>query len=59
MHLWNPVNIWQIEFAVICIYSKGSEKGFVVVQHFLCRKIRKSVCRVPRKRVKSLIEVLT
>ena len=53
MHLWNPINIWQIEFVLIWIYSKGSENRFVVVQHFCCRKICKIVCRVPRKRVKS------
>ena len=53
MHLWNPINIWQIEFVLIWIYSKGSENRFVVVQHFWCRKICKIVCRVPRKRVKS------
>ena len=53
MHLWNPINIWQIEFVLIWIYSKGSENRFVVVQHFWCRKIFKIVCRVPRKRVKS------
>ena len=53
MHLWNPINIWQIEFVLIWIYSKGGENRFVVVQHFRCRKICKIVCRVPRKRVKS------
>ena len=53
MHLWNPINIWQIEFVLIWIYSKGSENRFVVVQHFWCRKNCKIVCRVPRKRVKS------
>ena len=53
MHLWNPINIWQIEFVLIWIYSKGSENRFVVVKHFWCRKICKIVCRVPRKRVKS------
>ena len=52
-HLWDPINIWQIEFVLIWIYSKGSENRFVVAQHFLCRKICKIVCRVPRKRVKS------
>ena len=29
-HLWNPINLLQIEFVVICIYSKGSENIFVV-----------------------------
>ena len=53
MHLWKPIDIWQIEFVLIWIYSKGSEYRFVVVQHFWCRKIYKIVCRVPRKRVKS------
>ena len=53
MHLWNPINIWQIEFVLIWIYSKGSENRFVVVQHFWCRKICEIVCRVSRKRVKS------
>ena len=53
MLLWNPINIWQIEFVLIWIYSKGSENRFVVIQHFWCRKICKIVCRVPRKRVKS------
>ena len=53
MHLWNPINIWQIEFVLIRIYSKRSENRFVVVQHLWCRKICKIVCRVPRKRVKS------
>ena len=53
VHLWNPINIWQIEFVFMCIYSKGSEDRFVVVQHFWCRKTCKIVCRVPRKRVKS------
>ena len=53
MHLWNPINIWQIKFVLIWIYSKGSENRLVVVQHFWCRKICKIVCRVPRKRVKS------
>ena len=53
MHLLNPINIWQIEFVLIWIYSKGNENRFVVVQHFWCRKICKIVCRVPRKRVKS------
>ena len=50
MHLWN---IWQFEFVLIRIYSKGSENRFVVVQHFWCRKICKIVWRVPRKRVMS------
>ena len=53
MHLWTLINIWQIEFVLIWIYFKGSENRFVVVQHFWCRKICKTVCRVPRKRVKS------
>ena len=53
MHLWNPINIWQIEFVLIWIYSKGSVNRFVVVQHFRCRNICKIVCRVPGKRVKS------
>ena len=53
VHLRNPINIWQIQFVVIWIYSKGSENRFVVVQHFWWRKICKIVCRVPRKRVKS------
>ena len=53
MHLWNPTNIWQMEFVLIWICSKGSENRFVVVQHFWCRKICKIVCRVPGKRVKS------
>ena len=53
MHLWNPINIWQIEFVLIQIYSKGSENRFVVVQHFWCRQICKIVCRVHGKRVKS------
>ena len=53
MHLWNLINILQIEFVLIWIYSKGSENRFVVVQHFWCRKICKIVCRAPRKRVKS------
>ena len=38
LYLWTPINIWQIEFVIICIYSKGSEDRFVVVQHFWCRK---------------------
>ena len=42
-------NIWQIEFVVICIYSKGCENRFVI----LMQKICKIVWRVPRKRVKS------
>ena len=53
MHLWNPINMWKIEFILIWIYSKGSENRSVVVQHFWCRKICKIVCRVPKKRVKS------
>ena len=53
MHLWNPINIWQIEFVLIWIYSKGSENRFVVVQYFWYRKICKILCRVPRQRVKS------
>ena len=53
VHLWNPINKWQIKFVVIWIYSKGSDNRFVVVLRFWCRKTCKIVCRVPRKRVKS------
>ena len=53
MHLLNPINIWQIEFVLIWIYSKESENRFLVVQHFWCSKICRIVCRVHRKRVKS------
>ena len=53
MYLWNPINIWQIEFVLIWIFSKGSENRFVVVHYFWCRKISTIVCRVPRKRVQS------
>ena len=53
MHLRNPINVRQIELLVICLYSKGSEDRFVVVQHFSCRKICQSVCRIPRKKMES------
>ena len=53
MHIWIQINIWQIEFVLIWIYSIGSENRCMVVQHFWSRKICKIVCRVPRKRVKS------
>ena len=33
VHLWNPINLGQIELLIICLYSEGSEDRFVVVQH--------------------------
>ena len=45
--------ILQIEFVVICIYSKGIEKKICGCPALLMRKIGKIVCRVLRKRVKS------
>ena len=56
MHLWNSINIWQIEIVLIWVYSKGSENRFVVVQQFWCRKICKIVYRVSGKRVKFLYQ---
>ena len=46
LHLRNPINVRQIELLIICLYSEGSEDRFVVVQHFLLRKICHIVCRV-------------
>ena len=34
VHLRNPINVKQIEFLIICLYSEGGEDRFVVVQHF-------------------------
>ena len=54
VHLRNPINVRQIEFLIVCLYSEGSEDRFVVVQHyFRCRKIRQIVCRIPRKWLES------
>ena len=31
VHLTNPINVWQIELFIGCLYSEGSENRFMVV----------------------------